>query len=51
MFLLGVILVALATLGALTAAALREGYRLDHPVATAAALVGILLLGAVLIAD
>jgi hypothetical protein len=38
-------------LGALTATALFEGYRLDHPVATAAALVGILLLGAVLLAD
>ena len=51
MFLLGVILVTLAILGALTATALREGYRLDHPVATAAGLVSILLLGAVLLAD
>ena len=51
MFLLGVILVALAILGGLTAIALYEGYRLDHPVATAAALLGILLVGAVLLAD
>jgi hypothetical protein len=51
MFLLGVILVALAVLGTLTAIALFEGYRLDHPVATAAALVGIILLGAILVAD
>jgi hypothetical protein len=31
--------------------ALLEGYRLDHPVLTAAALLGTLLLGAVLLAD
>jgi hypothetical protein len=31
--------------------ALLEGYRLDHPVATAGILLGILLLGAVLLAD
>jgi hypothetical protein len=48
---MGVILVTLAILGALTAMALLEGYRLSHPVATAAALLTILLLGAVLLAD
>jgi hypothetical protein len=51
MFLLGVILVTLAILGGLTAMALREGYRLDHPVATTAALLGILVVGALLLAD
>jgi hypothetical protein len=51
MFLIGVILVALAILGALTAMAMLEGSRLDHPVATFAALLGILLVGAVLLAD
>jgi uncharacterized membrane protein YqjE len=48
---MGVILVTLATLGALTAMALLEGYRLNHPVATAAALLAILLVGAVLLAE
>jgi len=31
--------------------ALLEGYRLDHPVTTAAALLGTFVLGAILLAD
>jgi hypothetical protein len=51
MLLLGVILVALAMLGALAALALRADDRLVHPAATAAALAGLLVLGAVLLVD
>lgn len=48
---MGVILVSLAILGALTAMALFEGYRLDRPVTTALALLSILVLGAVLLTE
>jgi hypothetical protein len=51
MFTLGVILVALAVLGSLTALALRAGSTLSHPDAWTAALAGMLVLGLILLAD
>ncbi len=52
MFTLGVIVVALALLGSLTALALRVGStQLGHSAAWAAALAGMLVLGVILLAD
>ncbi|MGE5691692.1 MAG: hypothetical protein ACM33B_14150 [Pseudomonadota bacterium] len=51
MLLAGVTLVALALLGSLAALALRADEQLGHPVAAAAALAGVLLLGLLLLAD
>ena len=49
--LLGVILIALGVLGALASMALRADEQLVHPVVVSAALAGLILLGALLLAD